>query len=78
MVEHAGLRLTVRDNGVGFRSFDETSHLGTGMSSMRTRAQRLGGTLDLQSAPGATVVTLWMPENRDADATISSADTTAF
>nr|WP_165847905.1 hypothetical protein [Paraburkholderia lacunae] len=48
------------------------------MSSMRTRAQRLGGTLDLQSAPGATVVTLWMPENRDADATISSADTTAF
>lgn len=76
--ERAGLRLTVRDNGVGFASFDETSHLGTGMSSMRTRAQRLGGTLDLQSAPGATVVTLWMPANRDGDATISSADTTAF
>jgi signal transduction histidine kinase len=40
---------------------NDASSLGTGMSSMRARADRLGATLDIRSVPGATVVTLAIP-----------------
>ncbi len=56
-----GLMLVVRDNGVGFADSGNGSHLGTGMSSMRARANRLGASIDVRSAPGATVVTLAVP-----------------
>ncbi len=50
--EPAALRLEVRDNGVGF---DPTAaypgHLG--LRSMYERAERVGGTLDILSAPGS-------------------------
>jgi signal transduction histidine kinase len=57
------VRLTVRDDGVGFepeRSQDARLHLG--ISGMRRRAEARGGTFDLASAPGGgTTVTVTMP-----------------
>lgn len=55
-----GLMLIVRDNGEGFVD-SGNSCLGTGMSSMRARANRLGASLDISSTPGATIVTLAVP-----------------
>lgn len=51
------LCLTVRDNGAGFPP-DMAGREGTGLRSMRARVGRLGGTLDIASAPGATTVTV--------------------
>ena len=54
------LVLSVADNGVGFDTSRE-SH-GQGLASMRRRAERLNGTLEIQSSPGAgTTVTLRVP-----------------
>ncbi|MGN6232589.1 MAG: sensor histidine kinase [Trinickia sp.] len=58
------LMLVVRDNGVGFVDRGDASHLGTGMSSMRARANRLGAALDISSAPGATAIALTVPNTR--------------
>ncbi|MCX6361740.1 MAG: sensor histidine kinase [Armatimonadetes bacterium] len=52
------LRLSVRDDGVGF---DASTHAaGVGMASMRERMARFGGTLEVTSAPtrGAEVVAI--------------------
>ncbi len=57
-VDDAGiLSVVLSDNG---RGFDRAGiREGHGLGNMHTRARRLGGTLDLQSAPGAgTVLTL--------------------
>jgi signal transduction histidine kinase len=45
------LRLTIHDNGRGF----DPGHIsnGHGLASMTNRAAALGGTLEIQSAPGA-------------------------
>lgn len=53
--------LVVADNGVGFQADRQfPGHLG--LQSMRERALRLGGTLDIESAPGTgTTVCLRMP-----------------
>lgn len=49
-MEDSRLRLTVADDGVGFdRSIDSE---GQGLTSMRRRAQRLNGTLDITSESG--------------------------
>ena len=57
--------LTVRDDGNGF---DVAGHRGDGhigLKIMRERAQRIGGAVDIVSAPGAgTVVTLRLPVAR--------------
>lgn len=45
-----GIRLAVRDNGTGLRRPSATGQ-GQGLSSMATRARRLGGTLSVQSRP---------------------------
>ena len=51
------LRLVVADDGVGFRPGEWQS--GTGLKSMRERASRLGGDLQLSSEPGkGTTATL--------------------
>ena len=45
-----GLRLTIRDNGIGFGNED---FRGRGLPNIRKRAAGLGGTVDLSSDPGA-------------------------
>jgi signal transduction histidine kinase len=56
----AGLVLSVADNGVGFDTSVEST--GQGLASLRRRAARLRGTLEMRSAPSAgTTVTLRVP-----------------
>lgn len=54
--EEAGATLTVRDDGAGFdpeRSRPRTARGGgVGLTSMRERAEQIGGTLSIDSAPG--------------------------
>jgi ligand-binding sensor domain-containing protein/two-component sensor histidine kinase len=55
-IEDASLTLRVTDNGVGFEPNADAD--GEGLASMQRRAERLGGTLTLQSrlASGSTIV----------------------
>ena len=59
--EAAACQLTIRDDGVGFDPGEEfAGHFG--LTSMRERATRLGGTLTVESAPGAgTTVRVRVP-----------------
>ena len=47
-----GTLLEIADNGVGFEPSADGSD-GYGLPGMRERAARLGGTLEVESAPGA-------------------------
>ena len=59
------LCLEVTDDGVGFDLASGSE--GNGLGSMRRRAERLGGSLDVVSAPGAgTAVRLRMPFRESA------------
>lgn len=52
-----GLSLCVSDNGRGFDVASVTfNDVGTGMRSMRARIERIGGQLEIESAPGATTL----------------------
>jgi signal transduction histidine kinase len=51
--------LSVRDNGRGFDASAATE--GMGLRTMRYRAQRIGGSCDVQSARGGTTVTCRVP-----------------
>lgn len=59
--DEQGLKITVHDNGAGFSPHAGPADQGMGMRSMLARASRLGGSLDIQSAPGSTLITLRMP-----------------
>jgi signal transduction histidine kinase len=62
-VNNGFLQLQVVDNGRGSDAFDEGA--GNGIPSMRQRASRLGGTLEVQSRPGGgTTVQLRAPLDR--------------
>lgn len=65
-VSRAQIDLTIRDNGPGFDSTTATT--GLGLESMRTRTERAGGTLTVNSARKGTVVCASFPlaENDDA------------
>lgn len=61
VLEVSGLRLTVRDNGVGFVPGNSPSR-GWGLSNLRARAALAGGWVDIQSSPGqGTEVVFWIP-----------------
>ena len=60
--DSGGLLLTVRDDGGGF-ALDQTG-FGHGLSSMKERALRLHGHLEIHSDSGGTVVTLRVPLRR--------------
>ena len=49
---NAELRLSVEDNGIGFDPV--AKHAGNGLANMKHRLEKLGGSCDLRSAPGAT------------------------
>jgi signal transduction histidine kinase len=58
------VRVTVADDGAGFDPAG-TLRAGLGLTSMRERAEALGGTLTVRTAPGAgTTVTLEVPGDR--------------
>jgi signal transduction histidine kinase len=64
--EGAGLRVSLFDNGCGFEleklRNDPEVRRGLGLASMQERVKYLGGSLDIQSAPGrGTRVTAWVP-----------------
>lgn len=53
------VRCVIRDEGVGFTP---TQELGEGLAGLRERIHALGGTLEVQSTPGAgTTVTVLLP-----------------
>jgi signal transduction histidine kinase len=49
--QHVALEVTVRDDGVGFNV--ERLRTGLGLMGMRERAELVGGSLDIESVPGA-------------------------
>jgi PAS domain S-box-containing protein len=51
------LSLEVRNNGAGFDP-DEVRHGGLGLSSMKERAQAVGGELTISSRPGMTLISV--------------------
>lgn len=61
-VEGGDLRLTVRDDGIGFNPATAASGGGRGLGNMRRRAELLGASLTLQTAAlHGTTVSLTMP-----------------
>jgi signal transduction histidine kinase len=72
-----GLCTSVTDDGVGFDveatlAVARPGHLG--LKAMRERAELADGWLRIESRPGATKVTFWIPERRDP-AAADAADT---
>ena len=60
--EADGLRLTVSDRGPGFCPTAERPGGHLGLANMRERAELLGGTFEVRSAPDqGTTVVLWLP-----------------
>ena len=60
------LRITVRDDGVGFDARQPLGEQHHGLGNMRRRAERLGGTLAIESQPGSgTRIMLIVPTERD-------------
>lgn len=56
----AGLRLSVKDGGRGFAL--ESAPAGVGLTSMKSRAESVGGRLTITSQPGeGTTVEAWLP-----------------
>jgi signal transduction histidine kinase len=57
-----GVLLAVRDDGVGFDPEGARQGRSLGLASMRERLRIVGGSLDIESAPGhgATLVA-WVP-----------------
>jgi signal transduction histidine kinase len=68
------LTLEISDNGKGFDLQNEGNGGGIGLISMQERATRLGGKLDIESAPNqGTTVKATIPINRNI---VSSTDQT--
>lgn len=57
-----GLVLAMRDGGVGFDPDARRERMHLGLASMRERVRLVGGTLEIESAPGAgTAIIAWVP-----------------
>ena len=54
--------MEIHDDGIGFDQSAESPHTHRGLRNMRQRTQHLGGSFDIESAPGAgTVLRVRMP-----------------
>lgn len=60
-----GVRLRLEDNGSGFEA--EKQHAGLGLSSMRSRLERHGGSLQIVSSAAGTVLSASLPKAKKAD-----------
>jgi PAS domain S-box-containing protein len=73
-----GLGLTIADAGRGMTSGgssaegDHLRSLGVGIAGMRARLKQLGGSLDIRSGPGGTIVTAFVPCAQLKDAASSA------
>lgn len=57
-----GLRMVLRDDGVGFALAPRRGRPSLGLASMRERVELIGGRLEVDSAPGrGTSITAWAP-----------------
>jgi len=67
--------LEIHDNGSGFDMEKMSQSLGHGLSNMHTRAQHVGGDLEIASAPGeGTSILAWVPRwNSDHSASTAKA-----
>jgi signal transduction histidine kinase len=76
-VDEATCRLTISDNGVGLGRGPSAAGGGLGLSNLRRRAEKLGGTCVVGDAPGGGTVLIWqVPVASTAvDRTSSSAGT---
>lgn len=52
------LEVSVRDDGVGLGAASSSAGTGVGLTSMRTRAEEIGGTLEVGDAPGGGTAVL--------------------
>lgn len=67
-------RISVHDDGRGFDPRAERTELNVGMKIMRERAQQIGATVDIRSAPGeGTVLSLLLPPGPGMRATAADA-----
>jgi len=59
------IHLTVQDNGIGF-DINKTKSKGAGLSNMRVRTKKYGGTFTIDSAPGhgTTLLFEFYPQNK--------------
>jgi len=71
---HETLELRIRDNGHGF-DVAQTDAPGVGLRSMRERIEGLGGTLQISSSVGGTLISLRVPISQRAQAAPRSAGT---
>jgi signal transduction histidine kinase len=61
--EQETIQLRVRDDGIGVVDFEVTTNSSLGLMGMRERAALAGGSLDMESTPGAGMtVTVTMPK----------------
>jgi signal transduction histidine kinase len=60
--ERRGIRLTVSDDGIGFRVPPQGAHRTLGLASMRERVRMAGGAFVVASVPGrGTTIDAWVP-----------------
>ena len=71
-VRSIGVRLSVADDGRGIASDQSSS--GFGMTSMQERAERIGASLTIVTAPrsGTEVVLAWEPSNLPAQVYVAN------
>jgi signal transduction histidine kinase len=60
-LDETAIRLTVKDDGVGFDESALEGLLGVGLAGMRERIVRLRGTFDIASDPGGTTLVASLP-----------------
>lgn len=77
----AGTELEVSDDGIGFEPTQERLGGGFGIPGMEERAQKLGGTIEVETAPGkGTIIRVQVPvrslEHRDRNDTNASLEET--